>query len=301
MEKNKTFRCRIWETTKTKILGSIYTGLYAVIIALVVTIARFQIFGRSSAMNYFSEFLVDFILAGGLFTIVYFFAYLIFIAPYKVGQGLENERKELEPIKANIEIIIPPNGFKKNDTVTLTVINKNKTADLEKCHARLEFIGSYSVINNEINWFKYDDAQYQKNILWNIHGDDSGEITISADGKDVLNIATITDGGFDFLFHKNETYRMIIRKGRPYNCLVELKLFGHLNGHPIMDFHEFYTIHFEYHPTIKQVQGREMNPEEIAIAWSDQTEEPRFQIRKVEINADTKINEDKGIEIKGNP
>lgn len=259
---------------------------------MVGVIARLFIFGWSPATTYFEELIVDFLIVGFLFFILWIPAYNIFIAPYIVGKELEDKIKELEPVKANIEIIIPSGRYSNqeeiplvygiNDTAHLLIRNRNKTADLEKCYARFEFIGLYSIYEGEINWYKFDDINYQKNILWDKNSFEDGTITISADGKDVLNLLQMTDEGFSFLFQNNEIYKQNITKtaNRPYNFLVQIRIFGHLNGHPILDFRELYTIHYEYIPTVTGISGREMTNEEVATAWVNQRLVPHLQIKK---------------------
>jgi len=208
--------------------------------------------------------------------------------------------KELEPIETNIEIIIPDDIFSNGDTIKLTIKNGNKTADIEKCFARFEYIGLFSLLDNQIYWFKFNPENYQKNILWDRKSYGDGTITISAGGKDVLNISKVVNDGFNFLFQGNEEYKQVISENNKQNShdfLVQLKLSGHLSGHPIIDFREFYLMHLEFHPTIKQLQGKELLNQEIASALSNQTIEPLLQIRKAGINAETEIKEDKGIRI----
>lgn len=115
MKKRKSFKRRVFETTTKETVGSIRTALYTVASAIVVTVARLYILGRNSATNYFQEFIVDFVITGLLFTVVWFIFYLIFIAPYKVGKELDEYTKELEdksdPDKVKLPIIPSPDNY----------------------------------------------------------------------------------------------------------------------------------------------------------------------------------------------
>jgi len=295
MDKKESFNNRVWKTAKKKTVGSIQTGLYAVIFAVVVTIARFYVFGRNSAMTYIQEFLVDFILAGGLFTIVYFFVYLVFVAPYKVGKEQDTQIKALEPVDAKIEIIIPssPNPFdgeniplvyENGNIARLIIWNKNKTADLEKCFARFEYIGDITFRNSQPRIDKFPEEHIQENILWDGKSLSDGAITIAADGKEVLDILKINDDGFEFLFQSNNNWKeTILDKRRKYDYLISLRIFGHLNGHPIADVKELYVIHLEYFWVTNVPQGKEISNQGLL----NQKLEPRLQINKVAIKENT--------------
>jgi len=295
MDKKESFNNRVWKTAKKKTVGSIQTGLYAVIFAVVVTIARFYVFGRNSAMTYIQEFLVDFILAGGLFTIVYFFVYLVFVAPYKVGKEQDKQIKALEPVDAKIEIIIPsslnpfdgeniPLVYENGNIARLIIWNKNKTADLEKCFARFEYIGDITFRNSQPRIDKFPEEHIQENILWDGKSLSDGAITIAADGKEVLDILKINDDGFEFLFQSNNNWKeTILDKRRKYDYLISLRIFGHLNGHPIADVKELYVIHLEYFWVTNVPQGKEISNQGLL----NQKLEPRLQINKVAIKENT--------------
>ena len=96
MGKEKTFRAKVWTKAKEDTFGSASAFLYIIVFSAVVAIARLLVFGRGAAMTYLQEFLVDFVLAGGLFVIILFVANFIFRAPYIVGKEQQNQIEELE-------------------------------------------------------------------------------------------------------------------------------------------------------------------------------------------------------------
>src|SRR5271157_509089 len=97
MEKKETFKSRVWSKFKEetgKFFGTYLVFFFAGIYAITVGVARYYVFGRSSAMNYFQEWFVDAIMTGFLFFIVLSIVNLI-RAPYLAGREIQKEKDEL--------------------------------------------------------------------------------------------------------------------------------------------------------------------------------------------------------------
>ncbi len=223
------------------------------------------------------------------------------IAAYRDWKQLE-KIKELEPSEANIEIMIPHEGFREGNTVKLIVFNKNETADLEKCFARfvlIDLIFEHGQ-NYPLDRFPFQPENYQKNLLWDRRSFEDGTITISAGGNEVLNIIEVVSDGFNFLFQNREKYNQKVVTPNELSCdyVALFSLHGKLNGKPLKRFYETYKIHIDMLATIQQPKGKELSIQEIASNLSN-PRQPRLVIRKIEIDGIAK-NQEKD-EKKDNP
>lgn len=167
------------------------------------------------------------------------------------------------------------------EKIKLIVKNKNKTADIEKCFARLEVFGIIFEHGKKYpsDIFPFLTEYYQKNILWNRQSiNNDGAITIAAEGSEILNIAEVVEDGFYLWFENKEKFhQQFALFSQPYyDFFVIFKLFGELNGNKIKHFRELYKIRVEMPQEFQPIQGKEWVAEEIANIQSKQ--KGQFQV-----------------------
>jgi hypothetical protein len=99
MDEGRIFRARVWKKfwdETEKLFGTRLALLVVSVYSVTVGFARYYILGRSSAMNFFLDLLIDSVLVGVPF-ILFLSMVNILRAPYLAGKELQNELERFEP------------------------------------------------------------------------------------------------------------------------------------------------------------------------------------------------------------
>lgn len=274
----------------------------AIIINVLIYIFYYAVIGRDFAnQNFITQLYPAFLVAeiiGAFLYFLYVAYYQIPLEVYEKQDGIISRLEKLEPSETDIEVLIPYDLlFGENDTLKIQVINKSDANDIERCFARFEFIGLLSMMGGEMYVYKFPSEYYQKNILWNRKTSEDGTLTISSNGKEVLDLLKVNKNGFDFLFQDGEKYKQEIKPENLFcEYLFNLRIFGKSETHQIK-FSEFYIIRFEYHLSRN---GNEIKTDSIQeIISAEERLESRLSIRLQKIDNNKKaIKEYKGAEIR---
>lgn len=107
MLKPTTFLRAVYERakqqTKDFLGGTVRGAILTAVFSLVVSVVRFYVFGRDSAVNYVQEFIADFLLSGGLFLLALFTINLL-RAPGLLYNELQIRLDQYEPDLTKITV-----------------------------------------------------------------------------------------------------------------------------------------------------------------------------------------------------
>ncbi|MEW6029255.1 MAG: hypothetical protein ACOYZ8_05465 [Chloroflexota bacterium] len=228
--------------TQRQFGGNVRKFMLAVALIITVAISRYFILGRSSAMNFLAELVVDSILVGGMFLFVLFLLNLL-RAPRLIYYEQQNGTKVLEErideldkiikrelVKASVNFEVYPRS--SEGYASIKIFN-NESRDLTGCYVKLEEVFVTAYVPNDI---VYDglEAINPNNyfISWAGGGGGNGYTTIERKNYSVLNVAKVVrseNWWFAFLFHKGEEKRL----HRQGDYKIKISFRGLLDGKPI--------------------------------------------------------------------